>query len=232
MAKKNYKKPANKQVSTPESEAARQQKAQAAAQAAQVREQTRKYNTTLIKLKPFAAIAVAILVAVLLLFFVNWAYVYNTDIPGTEVSFSGWSAAVSGITRDFMSTSSIYGDLAVPFYYYAQSYCTRLSTLTLIALLVIVVTLVLQIVAFVKKNYNMNLIAAVTGLVCAVLLFICNQTALSMKNGDILTIYCQGNPACSIRSMAFVPAIFMLVAVAVNVFICIRVMQARKALKG
>lgn len=232
MAKKNYKKPANKPanaapVDAKAAEEARLQKAQAQ----QAKEQARKYSAAMMKVKPFSRIAAVLSVVVLLLFFVQWGYVYNTSIPGTEVSFNGFSAAIARVTGNFTTMSTLYGDLAVPFYYYAQTYVESLSMYTLLALLAVLVTLVLAVVATLKKLYTLNIAAACAGLISSVLLFVCHFTALAMKNGDILAIYCQGNPACSIRSAAIWPAIIMLLVVAANAFVFLQVTKARKLAK-
>lgn len=188
-------------------------------------EKEARYNAARKKLMPLPWIVVGLLVVSLLLNFMHWTDIYNTGIPGTEVVVNGWAYAFAGITRDFMSTSRIYNDLAVPFYYYAQTWCETLATLTLAAVAVMAVAVVCQVIASAAKLYAMNAVTAVLSAAGGGLLIACYAIALSMKDSQILPIYCSGNPACSIRSFAILPA---LVAIAAGVFCVVIFVKSQK----
>ena len=199
--------------------------------ASEQQQKERKYASAMKTQRPLTLIALGLMVMALLFYFVTWADVYNTAIPGPEVGFNGWNSALMAITRDYMSFDSIYGDLAVPFYYYATSYVESLTLYTLISLIGAVVAIVVLIVAAAKKLYQLHGVAMVLSVVSTVCLFMTFGTALSMSNADILSIYCGGNPACSIRSFAIEPALMMLCVAVVEVIAFVKYMQARQLLK-
>ena len=183
------------------------------------------------KLLPFSPIAIGVIVFTLLLFFVPWTNIYNTDIYGSEVSVSGWSYLIASITGHYASVSSVYGDLAVPFYYYAESYVVSLGTWTLLAGIALILSLAVQIVATARKSPVLHIPSAVLSILAAVFLIIAFASALSMKNSDILPIFCSGNPACSIRSSAIAPALFAIGAAVLSIFASIRYLKAYKLTK-
>jgi len=62
-------------------------------------EREKKFADKVRKLKVFPIIGAASALVTAVLFFLNWGYIYNTDIAGNEVSFTGYniiSAAISG----------------------------------------------------------------------------------------------------------------------------------------
>ena len=158
---------------------------------------------------PWVALGVSILV--LLLMFVTFADVYNkAPEVGVEVKVSGWSFVMSGLTGNFTSADKIYGDMAMPFYYYAGEWCESVATFALLAVIAMIINIVLQVVAAIKKLHILNLASSILSVLAAVFLIICYVKGLGMKNGYILSIYCSGNPLCSIRSYAILPAIISL----------------------
>ena len=180
----------------------------------------------------FSWIAVAASVLVLLLMFVTFADVYNTAAGvGVEVSVSGWSFVMSALTDNFTSPDAIYGDMAMPFYYYAEQWCHTVATFALLSVVVVLINVVLQIFAAVKKMYVLNYASVVLSLVAAVFLIICYAQGLAMKDGNILSIYCSGNPACSIRSFAILPAIISIGSCAVSSFAAVKHIKAKSVLK-
>ena len=181
------------------------------------------------KLDPLPVIAACCLLLALVLMAASWAEVYNTDINGPEVKVSGFSFALAGITRNFSSASKAYGDMAVPFYYYAETYTVKLATEALIAGILLLVGIGTQILARLK-GAALNVPAAVVSLLAAVMILVCLFTARAMNGSDILPYYCNSNPACSIRSYAIFPAIFAFIAAGFNVFACVKYFQARKAM--
>ena len=180
----------------------------------------------------FPWIALGVSVFTLLLMFVTFADVYNSAPGvGVEVKVSGWSFVMSGLTGNFTSTESIYGDMAMPFYYYATEWCETVATCSFIAVGVIILNIVLQIFAGIKKLHILNVVSAVLSLVATILLIVCYAQGLAMKNGGILSIYCGGNPLCSIRSFAIFPAIISLGGVVVSTIATAEYMKASKLLK-
>lgn len=188
----------------------------------------KQFDATCRKLNPLGWIAVAAIGLTLIFFFLNWMEIYNTDIPGTEVTVNGWAAFAAGLTNNFSQMGGVYGDIAVPFYYYAPDWTLKVARFTLVVLPLLLISLAGQIFAGVKKNLTLNVATAALNLIAGVLLLLCFTTAVSMSGSDILPIYCQSNPACSIRSFAILPALLMLGAAAVNVVVALKFFQARK----
>ena len=189
----------------------------------------KSFRASVTKLGPYPIIALCLLCVALLLMFTAFAEVYNTDINGPEVKVSGFSFAVAGVTRDFSSVSSVYGDMAVPFYYYAESYTVNLATAALVACIALIAAIVMQILARVK-GAQLNIAAAAVSILAAVLFFVCLGIANSMTGSDILPYYCSSNPACSIRSYAVFPAILALLTAGFNIFAFVKYLQAKKLL--
>ena len=161
-------------------------------------------------LKYYSIAALVGTMAILLLFLGNWVYIYNTDIGGSEVAISGFDCFFAGLTGNYTSTDKLYGDMAVPFYYYAASDCIDLSVITVVSMALLVLLLISQLVTVVSRKYVGHLISLFLGLLLAVMLIVCFIMALGMGDSKILSIYCSGNPACSIRSLAIVPALVAL----------------------
>ena len=55
--------------------------------------------------------------------------------------------------------------------------------------------------------------------------------ALSMKNGTILSRYCSGNPACSIKSLIIIPALLALISSLPSAIACKKYFAVKKLLK-
>ena len=192
----------------------------------------RQFEAMCRKLVPYPRVAAVILAVTLLLFSAAWADVYNSDIGGVEVSINGLACAASAVTGNYTSADTIYKDMAVPFYYYAAEYCQSLARFTLIAAVAVVISFVLQIAAvIVRKAYALNIAATALNVIASIFLIVCFSVSLSMADSDIIPIYCGGNPACSIRSFAVIPAIFTLGAAAVNLIASIKYIQARRILE-
>ncbi len=179
----------------------------------------------------FPAAATCGLAVVLLLFFVNFAYVYNTDEGmGTEVAINGWACLAAVLTGNFSGTASVYGDMSVPFYYYAADWCTLLAAFTVVTFFLILINIILQIVTIVTKKHALNAAAIALDILIAVLLIVCFAVALSMKDAKILSTYCKNNPACSIRSLAIIPAILSLGIAAVHIVCTVKFFSAKSLL--
>ena len=181
----------------------------------------------------FAPIAgIVCYVAVMLLFFAHWADIYNTGIPGVEVKITGFNTLFSAFTgfenlaasflENFENAPASYGDMLVPFYYYAGGYCKALGGLTIAAFFAAILALISSVLMLFFKKNVFNLVSAGLYAAVFVLLLICFIVALSMSGSKILPVYCGGNPKCSIRSYAVIPAIISLLGAAAQGYGCLR----------
>lgn len=157
-------------------------------------------------LRPFDIAALAAAAVLLLCFFFDWAQVYNSS-AGVEVRVSGFSFAIAALTGSFNSAAAVYGNLAVPFYYYAQSYSIALGVLSLAGALAAVASVALPIVRLATGTRRLLWVDIALAAVAAGLLIACFAVGLAMNGSNILSIYCSGNPACSIQSYAMIAAI-------------------------
>lgn len=193
------------------------------------RRKEQAYRAELKKLDPHPYVAAGLLIAALMLFFVNWMEIYNVDIPGVEISVSGFSAAICGITGTYTMPEGIYGMMAA-FYYWAPEQCGPVGITALIALCAVVVSLVLLIVAGLKKKHALDAPAAVLALVSCVMMVMGFVFAKAMTE-PLISGYCSGNPACSVRSYALIPAALALVAAAVSGIAAVKYFGARRKLQ-
>ena len=191
-----------------------------------------QYEAAAKKIFIFSCIALAITVLVLILLFVNFADVYNTAAGvGVEVKVSGWSFVMSALTGNYSSAEAIYGDMSMPFYYYAAEWCESIGMVALIAAIAVILTLGVQLVTVIRRNYVWNIVSILFSVVSAVLLIVCFVKGLDMKNSEILPVYCSGNPLCSIRSYAIIPALFALGGGVVSAIATVKYFKASKLLK-
>ena len=202
-------------------------------QANQRRANQQRYEVESKKLTLFTLIALGVSVVLLLLLFVNFAGVYNPQAKnGIEVKVSGWSFAIAALTGNYSSDlEAVYGNLAVPFYYYAREFSETVAVFALLTVVVILFNVAVQVITVVKKMYILNCVSAILNVVIAALLIVCFAEALAMKYSDIIPDYCNGNPLCSIGSYAIVPAIFAIGSAAVSVYTTVRYMKVSKLLK-
>ena len=190
-----------------------------------------QYDSVMRSLPRYTVAGLLLFLLALALFLVPWAEIYNTDIAGVEVTTHGFSFLAAAITRSFTSTAAIYKDLAVPFYYYAQSWCISIAWATLAAFLGLLVGLIAQVLTVTIKAYACSLICAIGGILGSIGLLIAFILGRSMSTSDILPIYCSGNPACSIHSYAFVPAIPLLIAGVLGLIAYVSYAKAAKDLE-
>lgn len=137
----------------------------------------------------------------------------------------------AGLTGDYSSADSVYGDLAVPFYYYAKSRCYGVSMITVIAVFVVLLNIAMEIIIMTTRAYDLTYVAVFLGFVSAALMLAAFIIALDMKNGKILSVYCGGNPSCSIQSFAILPFLTMLAYTVFDGGIGVRLILARRVLK-
>ena len=201
-------------------------------QAYQRKAQEQKFEAAVKKIFIYPCIALAINVLVLVLLFVTFADIYNSSSSvGVEVSVSGWSFVMSALTGNYTSVEPIYGDIAMPFYYYAAEWCQTIGTCALLAAIAVILTLVVQLVTVIRKNHVLNLISLALSVVSFVLLIVCFAKGIDMINSDIIPIYCGGNPLCTIRSYAIIPALLALGGGVVSAIATVKYFQASSLVK-
>lgn len=159
-------------------------------------------------------IAICVTAVVFALFFLDWAQIYNTTIVDKEVSFTGFNALIASLSGTYRSPEAIYGDLAIPFYYYAAEGVKSLCLVTTITTVILVALVVVQAVAIIRKEQIFNLTGIILSFALTVMLFVCYSVAIKLNDSQILPIYCSGNPACSIKSYVIVPAIISIISIA------------------
>ena len=102
--------------------------------------------------------AIIILLGLMFIFFFfGWCYVYNTSY-GVEVNCSGWNFICMSFSWNFKSTNTVFGDIAVPFYYYAKYYVIVLEVMTTI---IFYLTLILVALAAINLKKNSRKITTV-----------------------------------------------------------------------
>ena len=162
-------------------------------------------NTSLSDKKKILAESDIIIAAVILLcYFFGFSYIWNTDV-GAEVGVNGWNYIFACLSQSFKKTGAVYGDIAVPFYYYAEYYTVVLSIMVTVSLGVLIVFLVFSGINIAKYNRRVSIISAILLYVLAVTFLACIITALTMNGSRILPKYCSSNPKCSIATLAFFP---------------------------
>ena len=190
----------------------------------------REFRAACKSLSPYSIIALCFLVIALLMFFLNWLEIYNTDIPGIEISVSGFSAAICGLTGNYTYPESIYGMMAA-FYYWVPGPCPALGLTALAALIALAAALVLSILTVAKDLHRFDIPAAVLCVISAVLMIAGFVIAKGMEP-DMIAGYCSGNPACSLKSHALVPAVVMLISAVINVLAGLKYRKALKKLSA
>lgn len=182
--------------------------------------QTKKQDMTLEdKKKVLAESGVIVGIVLLLCYFFGWSYVFNTGY-GVEVGVNGWNYIIACFSWSFKGTGALYGDIAVPFNYYAKYYVRVLAVATTVSLAILIAFIVAT--SFNIKKYRVKLEKA-----CMILLYVlagvflvCLVTALAMNGSKILPKYCNSNPKCSIATLIFFPFFITLItAIVHSVFI-------------
>ena len=207
-------------------------------------ERIRRYNAEKADaLKIFASVFGATLLIAIITLIVTLCshvvYVHNTAMTengGQEVWVRGSAFLKALFSGTYTSADAGYDNLAVPFYYYAKAYCQPAALLTLFSVVSAVLTIfsaaLSLVMAIWKKEYLFTFLTLVFSVLTTVLIFVLFGIALSMANGDILTTYCNNNPACSIRSDVIWGAILSLLTVAANIFAVIKFVQIEKVRKS
>ena len=177
----------------------------------------KQYDESRNKLLRFYVFAIVIASAAAICYFLNWVYVYNSDY-GIEVKASGFSFIAAALSGKYSSADKIYGDLAMPFYYYAKNSSGTLGTVTLVSFIVNIASVIVLVVVRLTKLQELSALSIFLGVVSSVLLSAAFIIALGMKNDRILSGYCGGNPKCTIGSSAVLPALLAICGTAVQWF--------------
>ena len=191
-------------------------------------EEAKKKSDVFKKRTRLLSLASLLIVGVLLLMMlVNFASVYNTNI-GIEKRITGFNCVAAGLSGNF-TDMSLYGDIAMPFNYYAASQTHTLCTVSIVVLFVIVAHIVVALFAVITNKQGVfNFLTIALGLAEGVLFIVCYAVARSMKDAEILSGFCQGNPACSIESTAILPALLAIFSLALPI-LAIIMTQKHKA---
>ena len=185
------------------------------------------------KLRVFPLLSLAVALILLLLMLTDWAAVYNTDIEGNEVRISGFNCVAAALSGNYTSSDSAFGNMAVPFNYYAGSFVTTLSVLAAVVMFVVIAHILAQVFATItNKQGAFNVIAILFCVAEAALFIACYAVAISMKNSDILPKYCNNNPACSIHSQAILPGLFAILSLASPIMAMIFETRSKKAIRA
>lgn len=199
-------------------------------QANQRKAQMKRYEAASKNFNIINICAIGMSVLILLLFFVNFADVYNTVAGSKELGASGWEFFVAGISGNYSSPTLAGGFLAVPFYSHAQEWTEVVGTLTVVAVFVVILNLIIQVVTVLKKFHVLSIVSAVLSLATAVLLIVIMAKAIDMNNAKIISDYCN-NPACEVRSFAIFPALAAVVSCVLSGSVSFRHAQASVLLK-
>ena len=199
-------------------------------QANQAKAKQKQYDAATKNLFIFPCIALGLSVLLLLLFFVTFSDVYNTETKSLEFKVNGWTYFAAGLVGNYSSVEWAGGFLAVPFYKFAEEWVEAVGTLTVITVFVALFNLIIQLVTVLKKFNGLNVVSAVMSLATSILLIVVMAKTIDMNNAKIISDYC-GNPACEVRSCAIFPAIVAFGSCAVSGYAMVKNIQARYLLK-
>lgn len=153
----------------------------------------------------YKGLTLILLGLLLIFFFFGWCYVYNTDY-GVEVNCNGWNFICMSFYWNFKNSNvTVFGDMAVPFYYYAKYYVIVLEILTTIIFYLTLSLIVLGAINIKKNSKRVTTIFMIVSIINSVILLASFITALTMNGSKILPKYCSNNPACSIQSLIIFP---------------------------
>ena len=190
-----------------------------------------QYKHALSRLSPLLLSVFLLSILLLALFFCDLSYIHNTDV-GREVSVSVWSYALATVSGSFSSPAAVFGDIAVPFYYYAETGTVLTGILSLVLVIAALALAVLSAVVFLRRKYDLLPLLLFAAGVTVLLLVGSLISSLALNSSQILPVYCSGNPACSIRSDAYFPLIAAFAALTVAIVAAVKYHSARDILSG
>lgn len=190
-----------------------------------------QYKHALSRLSPLLLSVFLLSILLLALFFCDLSYIHNTDV-GREVSVSVWSYALATVSGSFSSPAAVFGDIAVPFYYYAETGTVLTGFLSLVLVIAALALAVLSAVVFLRRKYDLLPLLLFAAGVTVLLLVGSLISSLALNSSQILPVYCSGNPACSIRSDAYFPLIAALAVLSVAIVAAVKYHSAHDILSG
>ena len=190
-----------------------------------------QYKSALSRLSPLLLSVFLLSLLLLALFFCDLSYIHNTDV-GREVSVSVWSYALATVSGSFSSPAAVFGDIAVPFYYYAETGTVLTGILSLVLVIAALALAVLSAVVFLRRKYDLLPLLLFAAGVTVLLLVGSLISSLALNGSQILPVYCSGNPACSIRSDAYFPLIAALAVLSVAIVAAVKYHLAHDILSG
>ena len=190
-----------------------------------------QYKHALSRLSPLLLSVFLLSILLLALFFCDLSYIHNTDV-GREVSVSVWSYALATVSGSFSSPAAVFGDIAVPFYYYAETGTVLTGILSLVLVIAALALAVLSAVVFLRRKYDLLPLLLFAAGVTVLMLVGSLISSLALNSSQILPIYCSGNPACSIRSDAYFPLIAALAVLSVAIVAAVKYHSAHDILSG
>ena len=174
------------------------------------------------KKKVIAESGIVVGAILLLCYFFGFSYVWNTSY-GSEASVNGWNYIISGFiwifsgfSFKFNKTGAIYGDMAVPFNYYAKYYVRVLAIATVVSFIILLVYILLSALNIKKYHAKLEMISMILLYALSIAFLTCIVVALTMNGSKILPGYCSNNPKCSIATLAFFPFFISLIMAIVN----------------
>ena len=111
------------------------------------------------KKKVIAESGIIVGAVLLLCYFFGFSYVWNTGY-GAEVTVNGWNYIIACLSWKFKATGAAYGDIAIPFNYYAKYYVRVLAVATTVSLGVLIAYIAMS--AFNIKTFHKKLEIATT----------------------------------------------------------------------
>ncbi len=159
------------------------------------------------KLEVYGALSFLVSLGLIICLFFAVCFVNNTSY-GIEVSANGFNLAFAAVSGKFKSSSHLFGDVSVPFYYYARAYTRILGVISLLTLFATIALAVATYINVYKGSTKFGMINMAGCFVVAGLFFASFVVALTMNSSDIVPIYCGGNPKCSIGGLTIIPAAF------------------------
>ena len=180
--------------------------------------QTIKQTTDEEKINLCRGAIIILLGLMFIFFFFGWCYVYNTQY-GVEVNCNGWNFICMSFCWNFKSSNAVFGDIAVPFYYYAKYYVIVLQIITTIIFYLTLVLVALAALNLKKVSRKVTTVFMVVSIIYSVTLLAAFVTALTMNGSRILPKYCSNNPACSIQSLIIFPFLLSVAILLINIYL-------------
>ena len=190
-----------------------------------------QYKHALSRLSPLLLSVFLLSILLLALFFCDLSYIHNTDV-GREVSVSVWSYSLATVSGSFSSPAAVFGDIAVPFYYYAETGTVLTGILSLVLVIAALALAVLSAVVFLRRKYDLLPLLLFAAGVTVLLLVGSLISSLALNSSQILPVYCSGNPACSIRSDAYFPLLAAIAMLTVAIVAAVKYHLAHDILSG